>query len=259
MSESNQDLLKLEHVQKYYGGRGSLTKALDDVSFSVRRGEFIGIMGASGSGKTTLLNCISSIDSVSAGNILLDGKELSKIPEKALARFRRENLGFIFQEFNLLDTLNVRENIAMALTINRVPARRIDGMVEAAAKKLGITDILEKYPYEISGGQRQRCACARAVIHSPKLILADEPTGALDSHSARMLLDTIGSLNSRMDATILMVTHDAFSASYAKRILFLKDGKIFTELLRGGDDRRRFFGKILDVMTVLGGDLDDLR
>ena len=254
-----EDILRISSIEKYYGSGGNLTKALSDVSFQVHEGEFIGIMGASGSGKTTLLNCISTIDTVSAGHIFLDGTDVTEIGEKDIARFRRENLGFIFQEFNLLDTLTVRENISLALTINRLPAGKIMERVEDMADKLGIRDILDKFPYQVSGGQKQRCACARAMINRPRLILADEPTGALDSHSSQMLLDTIRNMNESLSATILMVTHDAFTASYAGRILFLKDGQIFTEILRGNDSRRRFFGKILDVMTMLGGDLADVR
>lgn len=254
-----EDILRISNIEKYYGSGGNLTKALSDVSFQIHEGEFIGIMGASGSGKTTLLNCISTIDTVSAGHIFLDGTDVTEIREKDIARFRRENLGFIFQEFNLLDTLTIRENISLALTINRVPAGKIMERVEDMADKLGIRDILDKFPYQVSGGQKQRCACARAMINRPRLILADEPTGALDSHSSQMLLDTIRNMNESLSATILMVTHDAFTASYAGRILFLKDGQIFTEILRGNDSRRRFFGKILDVMTMLGGDLADVR
>ena len=254
-----EDILRISNIEKYYGSGGNLTKALSDVSFQVHEGEFIGIMGASGSGKTTLLNCISTIDTVSAGHIFLDGTDVTEIREKDIARFRRENLGFIFQEFNLLDTLTVRENISLALTINRLPAGKIMERVEDMADKLGIRDILDKFAYQVSGGQKQRCACARAMINRPRLILADEPTGALDSHSSQMLLDTIRNMNESLSATILMVTHDAFTASYAGRILFLKDGQIFTEILRGNDSRRRFFGKILDVMTMLGGDLADVR
>ena len=254
-----EDILRISNIEKYYGSGGNLTKALSDVSFQVHEGEFIGIMGASGSGKTTLLNCISTIDTVSAGHIFLDGTDVTEIREKDIARFRRENLGFIFQEFNLLDTLTVRENISLALTINRLPAGKIMERVEDMADKLGIRDILDKFPYQVSGGQKQRCACARAMINRPRLILADEPTGTLDSHSSQMLLDTIRNMNESLSATILMVTHDAFTASYAGRILFLKDGQIFTEILRGNDSRRRFFGKILDVMTMLGGDLADVR
>lgn len=252
-------ILKLQHIEKYYGNKGNLTKAIDDISFEVQSGEFIAIMGASGSGKTTLLNCISTIDTVSAGHIFLDDIDITEIKEKELARFRRENLGFIFQDFNLLDTLTISENIAMALTINKVPVEEIDPRVQQMAEKLDIKSILDKFPYQASGGQKQRCACARAMINSPKLILADEPTGALDSRSAQTLLTTVQTMNQELDATILMVTHDAFTASYAKRILFLKDGQIFTEILRGEQTRKQLFGKILDVMTLLGGDLSDVR
>lgn len=237
------EVLKLEHIQKYYGSKGNVTKAIQDISFSVQEGEFVGIMGASGSGKTTLLNCISTIDTVSAGHIYLNGTDVTEITEKQIARFRRENLGFVFQDFNLLDTLTISENIALALTINRVPAGEIDGRVREIAGKLNITDILDKYPYQVSGGQKQRCACARAIINQPKLILADEPTGALDSHSSQMLLSAIQSINETLGATILMVTHDAFSASYANRILFLRDGTIFTEIFKGSNSRRTFFEK----------------
>ena len=246
-------ILKLEHIQKYYGNEGNLTKAIQDISFSVAEGEFLGIMGASGSGKTTLLNCISTIDTVSAGHIYLEGMDVTELRPRSLARFRRENLGFVFQDFNLLDTLTITENISLTLTINKVPADEIDGQVREMAEKLNITDILDKYPYQVSGGQKQRCACARAIINEPKLILADEPTGALDSHSSQMLLSTIQSINETLGATILMVTHDAFSASYANRILFLRDGTIFTEIRKGNESRRTFFNKILDVLTMMGG------
>jgi putative ABC transport system ATP-binding protein len=247
------EILKLDHIQKFYGNQGNITKAINDISFSVNEGEFVGIMGASGSGKTTLLNCISTIDTVSAGHIYLDRTDVTEIKEKALARFRRENLGFVFQDFNLLDTLTISENIALALTINNVPVEQIDGKVREMAETLNITDILDKYPYQVSGGQKQRCACARAIINKPRLILADEPTGALDSHSSQMLLSTMQSINGQLGATILMVTHDAFSASYANRILFLRDGVIFTEILKGQDSRKVFFEKILDVLTMMGG------
>lgn len=252
------EVLKLEHIQKYYGNGENVTKAIQDISFSVQEGEFVGIMGASGSGKTTLLNCISTIDTVSAGHIYLDGTDVTEINEKQIARFRRKNLGFMFQDFNLLDTLTISENIALALTINKIPASEIDGRVREMTGKLNITDILDKYPYQVSGGQKQRCACARAIINNPKLILADEPTGALDSHSSQMLLSIIQSINETLGATILMVTHDAFSASYANRILFLQDGAIFTETLKGNDSRRTFFNKILDVLTMMGGGVNDV-
>lgn len=252
-------ILKLDHIQKFYGSGDNITKAIQNISFTVNESEFVGIMGASGSGKTTLLNCISTIDTVSAGHIYLDDTDITKINEKEIARFRRENLGFIFQDFNLLDTLTVSENIALALTINHVPVGQIDGLVQEMAVKLNITDILEKYPYQVSGGQKQRCACARAIINKPKLILADEPTGALDSNSSQMLLSTIQNINTEIGATILMVTHDAFSASYASRILFLKDGEIFTEILKGNDTRQMFFEKILNVLTMMGGGVSDVR
>ena len=253
-----EELLQLEHIQKFYGNQGNLTKAINDISFSVSSGEFVGIMGASGSGKTTLLNCISTIDTVGAGHIYLDGTDVTEIKEKELARFRRENLGFVFQDFNLLDTLTISENIALALTINKAPQEQIEGKVQEMAESLNITDILNKYPYQVSGGQKQRCACARAIINKPKLILADEPTGALDSHSSQMLLSTMQSINEQLGATILMVTHDAFSASYANRILFLRDGTIFTEILKGKNSRKEFFEKILDVLTMLGGGQSDV-
>ena len=252
------EILKLDHIRKFYGNQGNVTKAINDISFSVSEGEFVGIMGASGSGKTTLLNCISTIDTVSAGHIYLDGTDVTEIREKALARFRRENLGFVFQDFNLLDTLTVSENIALALTINHTPLEQIAGKVKEMAGNLNITDILDKYPYQVSGGQKQRCACARAIINRPKLILADEPTGALDSHSSQMLLSTMQSINEQLGATILMVTHDAFSASYTNRILFLRDGVIFTEILKGKDSRKTFFEKILDVLTMMGGGQTDV-
>lgn len=253
------EILHIENVEKYYGGRGNVTKAIDDISLSVYEGEFIGIMGASGSGKTTLLNLISTIDLVSAGHILINGQDITEISEKHLARFRRENLGFVFQDFNLLDTLTIRENIALALTINKVPPGQIDGQVQQMADALNIGDILSKFPYQISGGQKQRCACARAMINHPKLILADEPTGALDSHASQMLLGTLESMNQQMGATIVMVTHDAFTASYTERILFLRDGAVFSELRRGNDSRKQFFEKILDVLTMMGGGTVDVR
>lgn len=247
-------VLRVENIEKYYGNKGNLTKAVDRISFQVEPGEYIGIMGASGSGKTTLLNCISTIDKVTSGNIFIDGLDVTKLKGKHLSKFRREQLGFIFQDFNLLDTLTAYENIALALTIMKVPAKQIDERVKSIAEQLMITEVLEKYPYQMSGGQKQRVASARAMISNPSLILADEPTGALDSKSARMLLDSLDTMNVRMKATILMVTHDAFTASYCKRILFIKDGKIFNELIRGQDSRKQFFDRIIEVVTLLGGD-----
>ena len=217
----------------------------------------MGIMGASGSGKTTLLNCISTIDTPTAGHIYIDGQDISQLKSKKLAAFRREKLGFIFQDFNLLDTLTAFENIALALTISNTPVKDVEPKVNAIARKLGITEVLQKYPYQMSGGQKQRVASARAVVTNPHLVLADEPTGALDSKSARKLLETFDKLNEELEATILMVTHDAFSASYCQRIIFIKDGKIFTELIKGTDSRKEFFNKIINVVTLLGGDNGD--
>ena len=251
------ELLKIDNIQKYYGARSSLTKALDGLSFSVAKQEFVAIMGASGSGKTTLLNCISTIDRVTAGHIYLGDIDITKLKGNKLDRFRREELGFIFQDFNLLDTLTGYENIALALSIQNVPYKEIEKRISKLAKELDITNILNKYPYEMSGGQKQRIASIRAIITNPKLVLADEPTGALDSKSSRMLLEKFNYLNQELAATILMVTHDAFTASYASRVIFIKDGKIFSELHKGDSTRKEFFDKIIDVVTVLGGDLND--
>ena len=249
-----ENILKLSKVEKYYGNKSSLTKAIDNLSFDVSKGEFVAIMGASGSGKTTLLNCISTIDKVTSGHIFVAGKDVTKLKGNNLNKFRREELGFIFQDFNLLDTLTAYENIALALSIQNVSAKEIDTRIKKVAKELDITNILNKYPYQMSGGQKQRVACARAIITDPKLLLADEPTGALDSKSSKMLLEKFDYLNKEILATILMVTHDAFTASYCKRILFIKDGKIFNELVRGNDSRKRFFDRIIEVVTLLGGD-----
>ncbi|MBB6625317.1 ABC transporter ATP-binding protein [Clostridium gasigenes] len=248
------NILKLYKVEKYYGNKGNITKAIDNISFKVNEGEFVGIMGPSASGKTTLLNCISTIDTVSTGNIIINGNDITRFNQKDLENFRRNELGFIFQDFNLLDTLTAYENIALALTVKGEKISNINEKVESIAKYLEIEDALEKYPYEMSGGQKQRVASARALVTKPSLILADEPTGALDSKAARLLLERFESLNNDIKATILMVTHDAFTASYANRILFIKDGKIFTEVIRGDDTRKEFFNKIIDVVTLLGGD-----
>lgn len=251
-------ILQVKNIEKYYGNKSNLTKAIDNISFDVEKGEFVGIMGASGSGKTTLLNCISTIDRVTAGNIIINNQIITKLRGNNLNKFRREELGFIFQDFNLLDTLTAYENIALALTIQKVNETEIDRRVKSIAKTLGISDILEKYPYQVSGGQKQRIAACRAIITNPKLVLADEPTGALDSKSARQLLESFEFLNYNLQATIIMVTHDAFTASYANRILFIKDGKIFNELIKGKDTRKQFFEKIIEVQTLLGGDLNDV-
>ena len=244
-------------IEKYYGNKSSLTKAIDNLSFDVEKGEFVAIMGASGSGKTTLLNCISTIDKVTSGHIYVAGNDITKLRGNSLNKFRREELGFIFQDFNLLDTLTAYENIALALSIQNVNSREIDTRIKKIAKELDIVNVLNKYPYQMSGGQKQRVASARAIITNPKLILADEPTGALDSKSAKMLLEKFDYLNKELQATILMVTHDAFTASYSSRVIFIKDGKIFNEIIKGTNSRKEFFDKIIDVVTLLGGDLND--
>ncbi len=253
-----ENVLEVKNIEKYYGNKSNLTKAIDNISFNVEQGEFVGIMGASGSGKTTLLNCISTIDKVTSGHIMINREDITKLKGNNLNKFRREELGFIFQDFNLLDTLTAYENIALALTIQKVKPEIIDKKVRAIAKDLDISEILNKYPYQVSGGQKQRVAAARAIITNPKLILADEPTGALDSKSSRQLLGTFEYLNQKLDATILMVTHDAFTASYAERIIFIKDGRIFNELIKGNDTRKQFFEKIIEVQTLLGGELNDV-
>ncbi|HHL2034097.1 ABC transporter ATP-binding protein [Clostridium perfringens] len=252
------NILSVENIEKYYGNKDNIAKAIDNINFKVDKGEFVGIMGPSGSGKTTLLNCISTIDNVTTGSIVINGKDITKLKSKQLEKFRRDELGFIFQDFNLLDTLTAYENIALALTIQGKKPKEIDNLIKKVAKSLGIDGILNKFPYQISGGQKQRVASARAIVTNPSLILADEPTGALDSKSARMLLDSFESLNKDLEATILMVTHDAFTASYAHRILFIKDGKIFNELVRGTDSRKEFFDRIIEVITLLGGDDRDV-
>ncbi|MDR2108464.1 MAG: ABC transporter ATP-binding protein [Coriobacteriales bacterium] len=250
-------ILRTINVEKYYGNRSNITKALNGISFDVEKGEYIGVMGASGSGKTTLLNCISTIDTVSSGSILIDGTDITGMNRKMLARFRRERLGFVFQDFNLLDTLTSYENIALALTILKVAPREIDRRVREIGQVLGIAEILDKYPYQISGGQKQRVACARALVTRPSLVLADEPTGALDSKSARALLESFRELVHTRNATILMVTHDAFSASHCDRILFIRDGRLFHQLVRGQESRKLFFDRIIEVVTLLGGDGND--
>ena len=251
------NVLKIEKIEKYYGSRSSLTKAIDNISFEVGKGEFVAIMGSSGSGKTTLLNCISTIDKVTAGHIYVDGNDITKLKGNDLNKFRREELGFVFQDFNLLDTLTAYENIALSLSIQNIHAKEIDERIKKVTRELNIESILDKYPYQMSGGEKQRVASARAIITNPKLILADDPTGALDSRSAKMLLEKFNYLNENIEATILMVTHDAFTASYASRVIFIKDGKIFNEIYRGNASRKKFFDKIIDVVTLLGGDLND--
>ena len=250
-------VLEVAHLEKVYGALGNVTRALNDVSFTVNRGEFVGIMGASGSGKSTLLNCVSTIDSATSGTIRINGQDVTRMKQAKLSQFRREELGFIFQDSNLLDTLTARENIALPLTIARVNAAEISTRVQDVAARLSISQVLDKYPYQMSGGQQQRVAAARALVTDPTMIMADEPTGALDSKSARLLLESLEALNRRLRATVLMVTHDSFAASYTSRVLFIRDGKIFTELRRGDTDRREFFDRIMEVVAMMGGEGSD--
>ncbi len=249
-------VLEVINAEKYYGYKGNVTKALENVSFEVEEAEFIGIMGASGSGKTTLLNCISTIDRLSAGKVLINGVDLNTLKGRALDLFRRDQLGFIFQDFNLLDTMTAYENIALAMSIQKKKNTEIAEKINSIADVLGIKEVLNKYPFQMSGGQKQRIAAARAVVTEPKLILADEPTGALDSKASKTLLECLERMNKELNSTILMVTHDTFSASYASRIIFIKDGKIFNQIKREeNESRKEFFGRIIEVTTVLGGDL----
>ena len=253
-----ENILTIENISKYYGNKSNLTKAISNISMNVDKGEFIAIMGASGSGKTTLLNVISTIDKVTSGHIYIEGQDITKLKGNDLNRFRREELGFIFQDFNLLDTLTAYENIALALQIQNFKAKAIEQQIKVVARKLDIEDILNKYPYEMSGGQKQLVASARAIVTNPKLVLADEPTGALDSKSSKMLLERLQRLNQDYQTTILMVTHDAFSASYASKVIFIKDGKVFNQFNRGEATRKQFFDKIIDVVSLLGGDVSDV-
>lgn len=251
------DYIRICDVEKYYGNGANVTKAVDRVSFTVDKGEFVGVMGASGSGKTTLLNMLSTIDSVTAGHIYYGDTDITELKENRLADFRKENLGFVFQDYNLLDTLTIEENIMLAMTLQGKGRREIREECENMLNLLGIADVRDQFPYQVSGGQKQRCACARALINRPRLLLADEPTGALDSRSSQTLLETFTEMNRKLSATIFMVTHDAFSASYCSRILFLKDGRIFHELVRGEEGRRVFLNQILDVLSLTGGEFSD--
>lgn len=254
-----ENYIRVCDVEKYYGNGATAGKAIDRVSFQVEKGEFVGVMGASGSGKTTLLNMLSTIDSVTAGHIYYENLDITELSENDLSEFRRKNLGFVFQEYNLLDTLTIEENILLALTLQSRGKKELLERCQEMLRLLGIEDVKAKFPYQVSGGQKQRCACARALINNPRLLLADEPTGALDSRSSQTLLETFTDMNRTLQATIFMVTHDAFSASYCGRILFLKDGRIFHELRRGDKDRRQFLNEILDVLSLTGGELSDVK
>jgi putative ABC transport system ATP-binding protein len=251
-------IVEAKQLKKVYGSKGNVFTALQDIDLTITEGEFVGIMGPSGSGKTTLLNMLATIDQPTSGEIVVDGMSLMKMKEAELATFRREKLGFIFQDYNLLDTLTVKENILLPLALARMNVAELERRVEVISKKFGIDPLLDKYPYQISGGQKQRTAACRAIVSNPSLVLADEPTGALDSKSATELLESLQSLNVQDQSTILIVTHDAFAASYCTRVVFIKDGKLFTELNKGTSSRKEFFNKVMDVLSVLGGGASDL-
>ncbi|WP_127581919.1 ABC transporter ATP-binding protein [Paenibacillus koleovorans] len=240
-------------IQKIYGAKGNAYTALHEFDLTVAKGEFVGIMGPSGSGKTTLLNLVATIDRPTAGDIHIEGTNLLRLGEEELSAFRREQLGFLFQDYNLLDTLTVRENMVLPLALAKLNPAEMENRVDAIADRFGIKPLLDKYPVQLSGGQKQRTAAGRALINRPSLLLADEPTGALDSKASTDLLESLRELNEKEQATILMVTHDAFAASYCTRVLFIKDGRLFTELVRGAMPRNAFFRKVLDVLSVLGG------
>lgn len=250
-------ILEVRNLKKSYGTQKNTQTVLNGIDLDINKGEFVGVMGPSGAGKSTLLNIVSTIDTATSGDIKIEGKNITNLDNKQISKFRRESLGFIFQDFNLLDTLSVKDNIALPLALARANEKTINNTVGSIAKTLGIENLLEKYPYEISGGQKQRTACARAIITNPSLILADEPTGALDSKSSTDLLNAMTKLNEEQDATIMMVTHDAFAASYCKRVLFIKDGLIFKEIIKNGS-RKEFFKEILDVLSLIGGGDNDL-
>lgn len=252
-------VLKAENVTKVYGDKrgGMKVKALDKFNINVEKGEFVGVMGPSGSGKSTLLNILATIDTPSSGEIFINGTNISKLDDRKAALFRRNELGFIFQDFNLLDSLSIKENIILPLVMDKMKVSEIEKRVQSIAEILNIEKILEKRPYETSGGQQQRAACARALIHNPSLILADEPTGNLDSKAAQDVMESLEKLNHENEATIMMVTHDPFSASFCKRIVMIKDGKYFLEIVRGGN-RQAFFKEIMDALTLIGGKNNDL-
>lgn len=246
-------ILDAKKIHKSFGNKFNKQEVLKGIDLSIQKGEFVSIMGASGSGKTTLLNVLSSIDKISSGTIMIEGKEMTRMKEKKLAEFRKNHLGFIFQEYNLLDTLTVKENILLPLSITKTPKKEANQLFDALAQELGILELSNKYPSEISGGQKQRTSAARAFIHKPSIIFADEPTGALDSKSATDLLNKMSELNQKRKATILMVTHDPVAASYCSRVIFIKDGQIYTQLMKGEETRQTFFKDILKTQGVLGG------
>lgn len=251
-------ILQAKNVQKEFGSKGNIYRALQDIDIDINEGEFVGIMGPSGAGKSTLLNIFSTIDRPTSGDIIIEGKEIMMMDDEQLSDFRRDRLGFIFQDYNLLDTLTVKENILLPLALAKVPEKEIEKRVENIADSFGIREILNKYPYHISGGQKQRVAASRAIVANPSLILADEPTGALDSKSATNLLESLSNLNKKNSATILMVTHDAYAASFCKRVLFIYDGKLYKELHKAEKTRKTFFQDVLDALASLGGGHHDV-
>ncbi|MGE7185956.1 ABC transporter ATP-binding protein [Peribacillus sp. NPDC006672] len=251
-------LLKVENIKKTYGKSSASYTALENISFDIHEGEFVGIMGPSGAGKSTLLNMLATIDSPTEGKIYMNNTSIHDMTGAELTDFRRDNLGFIFQDYNLLDSLTVKENILLPLAIAKIPAKEITTLVNRIAKVFGIEGLLAKYPYQISGGQKQRTAAARALVTEPALILADEPTGALDSKSATGLLESLSELNENNNSTIMLVTHDAYAASFCRRIIFIKDGTLSTEIYRRGQTRKAFFQEILDVLATIGGEVDDV-
>ncbi|MBW3110439.1 MULTISPECIES: ABC transporter ATP-binding protein [Bacillaceae] len=246
-------ILEASKLHKSYGNKFNKQEVLKGIDLSIQKGEFVSIMGASGSGKTTLLNVLSSIDKVSEGSIKIESSEMTTMKEKQLAQFRKNHLGFIFQDYNLLDTLTVKENILLPLSITKTPKKEADQKFNDLASELGILELRDKYPNEISGGQKQRTSAARAFIHEPSIIFADEPTGALDSKSASDLLNKLSDLNQKLKATIVMVTHDPVAASYCSRVVFIKDGQIYTQLTKGDQERQHFFRDIMKTQGVLGG------
>ncbi|WP_281885896.1 ABC transporter ATP-binding protein [Paenibacillus sp. YYML68] len=251
-------VLRAEGLGKIYSSKGNVTyRALEDLSLQIEKGEFVGVMGPSGSGKTTLLNLLAAIDRPTSGEIEVNGIKPHKLSDKQLALFRRRQLGFVFQDFNLLDTLTIKENIILPLVLEGTPPTKIEERLQPLAEWLGIAKVLEKRTYEVSGGQKQRAAIARSFIHQPSLVLADELTGNLDSKAAKDVMDSLKDMNERLNTTVLMVTHDPFSASYCQRILFIKDGRLFSEIRRGSN-RQAFFQQILDALSVLGGNFDDV-
>lgn len=251
-------ILSVQHINKIYGKEPNEFYALKDVSFEIKKGEFVAVMGPSGAGKSTLLNVLATIDQPTSGDIVMGNTSLSGMKESELADFRRDHLGFIFQDYNLLDSLTVRENILLPLAIKKTNPSLIKARVEEIAKMLGTDTLLDKYPYQISGGQKQRTAASRALITNPNIIFADEPTGALDSKSATDLLQSMANLNDAQGATIMMVTHDAYAASFCQRILFIKDGVLSKEIFKGNHTRKQFFELILQELSLVGGDTNDV-